>query len=188
MYQSIYKHSWQYQGFSTAVQDIDQSSSINQVRTSTKITATTRIRSILRRNFDEGVYEQLPPVDVSNEKADPRLTRNFTKLIHNGYNFLQHCKGSGARSGQFAGLVPHILDGRVKDFFRSEIGTIATFAQLYLALKDRFETITQRDNYRNEWNLIKFEDIKRDNPDKTTEEAIDVILNMIRKCRKALGH
>lgn len=91
-------------------------------------------------DFDEGVYEQIPPVDVPNEMADPRLTTNFTKLIQNGdkytglmndllddkmSTFLQHCKGSGARPGQFAGLVLYILDGRAKDFFRNEIGTKA---------------------------------------------------------------
>ncbi|RKF78712.1 hypothetical protein GcM1_208003 [Golovinomyces cichoracearum] len=90
--------------------------------------------------FDEGVYEQSPPVDVTNERADPRLTTNFTNLIqnrdkHTGLmndllddkmsTFLQHFKGSGARTGQFAGFVPYILDRRAKDFFRSEIGTKA---------------------------------------------------------------
>ncbi|RKF82838.1 hypothetical protein GcM3_020028, partial [Golovinomyces cichoracearum] len=109
-------------------------------------------------DFDEGVYEQLPPVDVPNQRADPRLTTTFTKLIQNGDKytglmndllddkmgtFLKHCKGSGAKPSQFAGLVSYILDRRAKDFFRSEIGTKATFAQIYLALKDRFETVTQ---------------------------------------------
>ncbi|RKF78645.1 hypothetical protein GcC1_053038, partial [Golovinomyces cichoracearum] len=88
-------------------------------------------------DFDEGLYKQLPPVDVPNERADPRLTTNFTKLIQNG---------------------------------------------------DKFETVTQRDNYCNEWNLINFEEIKRENPDKTPEEAIDVMLDKMQKCRKALGH
>lgn len=48
-----------------------------------------------------------------------------------------------------------------------------------MALKDRFETIIQCDDNRNEWNLIDFEDIKQENPEKNIEQAIDVMLDNI---------
>ncbi|KAF4466699.1 hypothetical protein FALBO_6436, partial [Fusarium albosuccineum] len=107
-------------------------------------------------------YREIPPRQVPNEMLPAttlaqfakiwRKEMNYTGEVYNILNekvryFLNTCSNVGIKETQFHAAFNHILDGAALDYYSHEMRPAMTFAEMYWALHNHFETEVNREHY-----------------------------------------
>jgi hypothetical protein len=147
-------------------------------------------------------YFDLPPQDIPNEILDLRSATNFSKgwREENMYRgglydvlddtvriFLKACLNAQIEPSQFHTVFPRILAGRAERYYVSRVTTKDTFAMAYFKMKDHFDTDANHQLYFKDWHLIEFGATKREHPDKSPAEALELMFDKLQLCQRALG-
>lgn len=149
-------------------------------------------------------YTILPPRNLPNAKADPDKISKFQKMWDRSNNYggeiydlldkklrimLNICHIFEILPEQFHSILPQILKGRAQQFYIYNIGPRCMFYQMYWALKNHFETETNRIQYFNEWTNISFNSMRADPryAEKTPQDILQAMFDRLLLCQQALG-
>jgi len=148
-------------------------------------------------------YWTIPPIPYANKKTDPRQINQFIKhwkeedkYTGDQYDLLDEkvrmfysiCRSADILPEHFHVVFPYILKGRAREHFMHKVnGTNATFAQIYQALQNRFDTDANRMHYYTDWTIINFKRIKKEHPEMTHRQVLDKLVNSLERCQRALG-
>jgi hypothetical protein len=142
-------------------------------------------------------YHNLPRQNIPNEILDLRTVTNFSKgwrtenmfkgELYDVFDdkvriFLKACLSAQIEPSQFHAVFPRILAGRAERYHVSYVDTEDTFAVAYGKLKVHFDTDANHQLYHKEWHLIEFAATKREHPDKSPTEALELIFNKLKLC------
>ncbi|KAK1912660.1 hypothetical protein P3342_004596 [Pyrenophora teres f. teres] len=98
------------------------------------------------------------------------------------------CYHADIQPEQFHAVFPRILEGRAQDYYLHFVDQRAdTFLTVYLKLKNHFDTDVNHSHYYADWTTISFAKVRRENPDKTLHEVLDIMLDKLQLCQRALG-
>lgn len=156
-------------------------------------------------NMGQSPYTKLPPDYVLNGLPDPDKISKFLKSFDNNYKWsgepydflddkvrimLNICHFNDIYPNQFYAILPRILKGRAEHFYINHIGPNVTFQEAYLALKDHFETDTNRMQYYHDWTNLTFNNLRNDpdNANLSPRDVFRVLLEKLQLCQRALGH
>ncbi|EED23142.1 hypothetical protein TSTA_065950 [Talaromyces stipitatus ATCC 10500] len=125
------------------------------------------------RQLDE--YMRLPPTEYEQEDIDPSLAAKFSKAWDKAESY------SGERYD--------ILDDKVLAFLRvcRLIGVQLT-QYAYKAIKAYFDTDSNHQVYYQDWTSTTLKGILRNNPSKTLMEAVEILIEKLHLCQRALGN
>ncbi|KAK1917075.1 hypothetical protein P3342_001657 [Pyrenophora teres f. teres] len=85
-------------------------------------------------------------------------------------------------------LFPRILEGRAQDYYLHFVDQRTdTFLTVYTKLKNHFDTDVNHSHYYADWTTTSFAKVHRENPDKTLHEVLDIMLDKLQLCQRALG-
>ena len=101
--------------------------------------------------------------------------------------FLKACLSGHIKPSQFHAVFPRILAGRAEQYHVSNVDTEDTFAGAYGKLKVHFDTDANHQLYHKDWHLIEYTTIKREHPDKSPTEALELMFDKLQLCQRALG-
>ena len=152
---------------------------------------------------DTDPYKAVPPIEFGNEKLDPKTINVFTKMwdrekkyTGKPYDLLDDklkifysiCYHAEIRPDQFHAVFPRILEGRAQDYYLHFVDQrMDTFLTVYTKLKNHFDTDVNHSHYYADWTTISFVKVRRENPDKTLHEVLDIMLDKLQLCQRALG-
>ncbi|CAE7020765.1 hypothetical protein PTTW11_03135 [Pyrenophora teres f. teres] len=152
---------------------------------------------------DTDLYKAIPPIECGNEKLDPQKINVFSKMwdrekkyTGKPYDLLDDklkifysiCYHADIQPEQFHAVFPRILEGRAQDYYLHFVDQRAdTFLTVYLKLKNHFDTDVNHSHYYADWTTISFAKVRRENPDKTLHEVLDIMLDKLQLCQRALG-
>jgi hypothetical protein len=147
-------------------------------------------------------YFDLPPRNVPNEALDVIAVTNFNKgwLVEDSYKgelydvfddtvriFLRLCLGSRIEPSQFHAVFSRVMAGRARKYYMAHVTAKDTFAVAYSKLKINFDTDVNQQLYHKAWQSIDYSTIRRENPDKTPHEALELMFDKLHLCQRALG-
>ncbi|KAI1667971.1 hypothetical protein L13192_08680 [Pyrenophora tritici-repentis] len=116
---------------------------------------------------DTDLYKAVPLIEFNNRKLDPKTINVFTKMWD---------------------LFPRILEGRAQDYYLHFVNQRTdTFLTVYTKLKNHFDTDVNHSHYYADWTTTSFAKVHRENPDKTLHEVLDIMLDKLQLCQRALG-
>ncbi|KAF7578904.1 hypothetical protein PtrM4_031440 [Pyrenophora tritici-repentis] len=159
-------------------------------------------------NFDRfreytPAYPQLPPIEFGNEKLDPKTINVFVKMWDRDkkytgkpYDLLDDklkifysiCYHADIEPGQFHAVFPRILDGRAEEYYLHFVDQrMDTFLTAYTKLKNHFDTDVNHGHYYADWTTTSFVKVRRENPEKNLHEVLDIMLDKLQLCQRALG-
>ena len=152
---------------------------------------------------DTDPYKSVPPIEFDNKKLDPKTINVFTKMwdrekkyTGKPYDLLDDklkifysiCYHADIRPDQFHAVFPRILEGRAQDYYLHFVDQrMDTFLTVYTKLKNHFDTDVNHSHYYADWTTISFVKVRRENPDKTLQEVLDIMLDKLQLCQRALG-
>lgn len=93
----------------------------------------------------------------------------------------------GIIAGQFHAVLPRILTGRAENFYLHYINRDDTFAMAYAKLKRHFDTEANHSYYYTDWTNTTFNRTRLENPDKKLHEVLQMTLDKLQLCQRALG-
>lgn len=148
-------------------------------------------------------YSAIPPLWYRNEEINPTMITTFTKLWdkdkkYSGkpYDLLDNklklfysiCRHVGIHPGQFHAVFPRILTDRAEDYYITFLDEQEDpFVDVYRKMKAHFDTDVNHSHYYTDWTTISFIKYQRENPDKTLFEVLEMMLDKLQLCQKALG-
>lgn len=147
-------------------------------------------------------YETLPPWPVLNEPLEPRELMHFLEVWDKDYNFtgdlfdflddkvrafLRHCYYMNIRPGQFHAVFSYILTGRAKLYYFDHVSRNDTFAATYSKMKSKFDPAIHRNYYFNIFSFTTFDSVRQENSDKGPSEVLQLLLDKLESCQRALG-
>ena len=153
-------------------------------------------------NQQEQTYYAIPPVSVPNELCPSTIVGQFKKAWNkeNNYTgevydiledkfrfFLDVCYTSGIRQTQFHAVFSTILSGRAALYFLHNVPRHLTFADMYLAMERHFNTEQNKIQYHHDWTSTTFFSIKAENAGKSDLEVLQIMLDKLSLCQRALG-
>jgi hypothetical protein len=62
-----------------------------------------------------------------------------------------------------------------------------TFLTVYTKLKNHFNTDVNHSHYYADWTTTSFVKVRRENPDKTLHEVLNIMLDKLQLCQRALS-
>ncbi|KAF1363027.1 hypothetical protein EJ07DRAFT_162974 [Lizonia empirigonia] len=152
---------------------------------------------------DTDPYKAVPPIEFGNKKLDPKTINVFTKMwdrekkyTGKPYDLLDDklkifysiCYHADIQPDQFHAVFPRILEGRAQDYYLHFVDQrMDTFLTVYTKLKNHFDTDVNHSHYYADWTTISFVKVRRENPDKTLHEVLDIMLDKLQLCQRALG-
>jgi len=162
-------------------------------------TARTLPRSVAKQ------VEDLPPPNVPNEAIEPTTVVAFNKVwrkedSYTGENydvlddrirlFMRTCRAIGIRPGQYADIFNWAVQGAAKDYMIHSMPEGLCFADMYVCLKNHFDTENAHAAYYVEWTCRTFESTKNEpeNVGKPLPQILDSMLNKFALCQRALGN
>ncbi|KAK1916958.1 hypothetical protein P3342_004514 [Pyrenophora teres f. teres] len=129
---------------------------------------------------DTDLYKAIPQLKVHRKPYD--LLDDKLKI------FYSICYHADIQPEQFHAVFPRILEGRAQDYYLHFVDQRAdTFLTVYLKLKNHFDTDVNHSHYYADWTTISFAKVRRENPDKTLHEVLDIMLDKLQLCQRALG-
>ena len=152
-------------------------------------------------DFDD--WKHLPPRWYAKERLEPDRMNSFGKNVDASLKwggepydlfddkiriFLNLCKYSEIQPTQFHAVLPKILKGRAETYY-IHWASDDNFHDAYHKLKNHFETETNYVQYFKDWTSITFKSV-RDDPDnagKSLREVLQILLDKIQLCQRALG-
>ncbi|KAF1935267.1 hypothetical protein EJ02DRAFT_507147 [Clathrospora elynae] len=148
-------------------------------------------------------YKAVPPIDVGNEKLNATTINAFVKMWDRDkkytgkpYDLLDDklkifysiCYHADIGPGQFHAVFPWILDGRAEEYYLHFVDQqMDTFLTAYTKLKNHFDTDVNHGHYYTDWTTTSFVKVRRENPDKSLHEVLDIMLDKLQLCQRALG-
>ena len=152
---------------------------------------------------DADPYKAVPPIEFGNEKLDPQKINVFTKMwdrekkyTGKPYDLLDDklkifysiCYHADIQPDQFHAVFPRILEGRAQDYYLHFVDQRTdTFLTVYTKLKNHFDTDVNHSHYYADWTPISFVKVQKENPDKTLHEVLEIMLDKLQLCQRALG-
>ncbi|KAF1936186.1 hypothetical protein EJ02DRAFT_438705 [Clathrospora elynae] len=148
-------------------------------------------------------YKAVPLIDVGNEKLNATTINAFVKMWDRDkkytgklYDLLDDklkifysiCYHADIGPGQFHAVFPRILDGRAEEYYLHFVDQrMDTFLTAYTKLKNHFDTDVNHGHYYTDWTTTLFVKVQRENPDKSLHEVLDIMLDKLQLCQRALG-
>ncbi|EDU44421.1 conserved hypothetical protein [Pyrenophora tritici-repentis Pt-1C-BFP] len=148
-------------------------------------------------------YKAVPPIEFGNEKLDPKTINVFVKMWDRDkkytgkpYDLLDDklkifysiCYHADIEPGQFHAVFPRILDGRAEEYYLHFVDQrMDTFLTAYTKLKNHFDTDVNHGHYYADWTTTSFVKVRRENPEKNLHEVLDIMLDKLQLCQRALG-
>ena len=147
-------------------------------------------------------YRTLPPRRYRNERLDANLMSTFMKMYDKTKKytgkpydllddklklFLDVCYHIGVKPGQFHAVFPRILTGNAEDYYISYIEQEDDFYSQYMKMKTHFDTNVNKEHYFTDWTTISFMKVRQENAEKDLHEVLQIMLNKLQRCQRALG-
>ncbi|KAF1936666.1 hypothetical protein EJ02DRAFT_506416 [Clathrospora elynae] len=148
-------------------------------------------------------YKAIPPINFSNEKLDATTINAFMKMwdCNKKYTgkpydllddklkiFYSICYHADIGPGQFHAVFLRILDGRAEEYYLHFVDQqMDTFLTAYTKLKNHFDTDVNHGHYYTDWTTTLFIKVQRENPDKNLHKVLDIMLDKLQLCQRALG-
>jgi hypothetical protein len=154
----------------------------------------------LRPNYNpyelppQGEYynDHLPPEKLVQFQKSWRKENNYTGrpydiLADKTKIFIDVCRRLGIHEQQFSSVFPDILEGRANMYYIHSIGPGCTWKVLYEALDRHFNTTVNHTQYFTDWTTMTFARAKQENPDKSSHEALEYMIDKLTLAQRALG-
>ncbi|KAF1361880.1 hypothetical protein EJ07DRAFT_164355 [Lizonia empirigonia] len=157
----------------------------------------------IQRSGETDPYKAIPPIDFSNEKLSAATINVFVKMWDRDkkytgkpYDLLDDklkifysiCYHADIQPSQFHAVFPRILDGRAEEYYLHFVDQrMDTFSTAYTKLKNHFDTDVNHGHYYTDWTTISFVKVRRENPDKNLHDVLDIMLDKLQLCQRALG-
>lgn len=81
-----------------------------------------------------------------------------------------------------------MLSGRAKTYYMHHVGQNASFAHAYNAIKTYFDTDSNHRVYYQDWTSTTLKGVLRNNPGKTLVKAVEILVEKLHLCQRALGN
>lgn len=158
--------------------------------------------SIPPNNSHRDPYSTLPPIEISNQRLDPSKSTQFVKMYDKTSKytgepydllddklkiFLNVCFHTDIQPSQFHAVFPRILTGRAENYYLHFINRDDTFAMAYMKIKRHFDTEVNHSYYYTDWTTTTFNRTRVENPDKKLHEVLQMMLDKLQLCQRALG-
>ncbi|POS82395.1 hypothetical protein EPUL_006494, partial [Erysiphe pulchra] len=105
--------------------------------------------------------------------------------------FYELCRKAGVSPTQegWSEAFSTMLKGDARDFYYDNIsGRGFSFETMVNMTRQHFETAERHQQLLSNWYSISLQSLKRENPDKSTAECFELMLNQLRKLQRGLGH
>ena len=147
-------------------------------------------------------YKTLPPRWCRNEKLNTNTITQFSKIWDNNKKytrdaydllddkiriFFNICWQIDIQEGQFHAVFPRILTGRAEMFYIQYVDRNDSFANAYMAIKNHFDHDVHHQHYYTDWTTTTFDRTRIENPDKDLHEVLQILLDKLQLCQRALG-
>lgn len=148
------------------------------------------------------LYSTLPPHPYSNKRLDVNKISQFTKTYdkENKYTgdpydliddkmriFLNLCYYMDIQLGQFYALFSRILTKQAETFYTYYVGTQCDIYQAYMNVQIYFDTEVNYSHYYTDWTTMSFTKVCTENSDKDLHTVLQLMLDKMRLCQRALG-
>ncbi|KAF7567022.1 DUF1421 multi-domain protein [Pyrenophora tritici-repentis] len=147
-------------------------------------------------------YKTLPPRWSRNDRLEANTITQFSKLwdnsnkyTGNAYDLLDDkikiffsiCWQVDIQEEQFHAVFPRILTGRAETFYIQVVERDDSFADAYMAIKNHFDHDVHHQHYYTDWTTTTFARTRAENPDKGLHEVLQILLDKLQLCQRALG-
>lgn len=143
----------------------------------------------------QGKYYGQEPLNLRTQAAFSKIYSFEDKYTGNVYDlrddkvmlFLDICLAAGIRPNQFHAVFPPILTGKARDFQLHYITKTDDFGQQYFKVKLHFEHEVHCSKYFTHWTTTTFEKLRAYYRDKSLYDILEMLLNKLQLCQRALG-
>jgi hypothetical protein len=147
-------------------------------------------------------YKTLPPRWSRNDRLGANTITQFSKLwdhsnkyTGNAYDLLDDkikiffsiCWQVDIQEEQFHAVFPRILTGRAETFYIQVVERDDSFAKAYTAIKNHFDHDVHHQHYYTDWTTTSFSRTRAENPEKGLHEVLQILLDKLQLCQRALG-
>ncbi|KAF1942217.1 hypothetical protein EJ02DRAFT_345997, partial [Clathrospora elynae] len=147
-------------------------------------------------------YKTLPPRWSHNDRLNASTITQFSKLwdnsnkyTGNAYDLLDDkikiffsiCWQVDIKEEEFHAVFPRILTGRAEMFYIQVVERDDSFASAYTAIKNHFDHDVHHQHYYTDWTTTTFARTRAENPDKGLHEVLQILLDKLQLCQRALG-
>ena len=124
-----------------------------------------------------------------------KLWDNSNKYTGNAYDLLDDkikvffsiCWQVEIQEEQFHAVFPRILTGRAETFYIQVVERDDSFASAYMAIKNHFDHDVHHQHYYTDWTTTTFARTRAENQDKGLHEILQILLDKLQLCQRALG-
>lgn len=165
---------------------------------------TGGIRGLIYQNEHLNWYHDLPPRESANTPIEGAVIKQFVAMWNkeNNYTgqtydildgkiriFTDLCELLQVRYSQLYALFPSILSGSAQAYFLEHMSRGMQFRDMYLQLKQQFDSDINRAQYHTDWSSITFQTVLSEpkNTGKTYLEVLQILLDRLQRCQRALG-
>jgi len=147
-------------------------------------------------------YKTLPPRWSRNDRLSANTITQFSKLwdnsnkyTGNAYDLLDDkikvffsiCWQVDIQEEQFYAVFPRTLTGRAETFYIQVVERDDSFASAYMAIKNHFDHDVHHQHYYTDWTTTTFARTRTENPEKGLHEVLQILLDKLQLCQRALG-
>jgi hypothetical protein len=144
-----------------------------------------------------------PPPVVPNQEIEASTVVAFAQVWHKESSYsgekydilddkvrmLYHtCQTLQIKYPQLHAIFLHALTGRAKDWLVQNVRPAASFAHMYQALKEHFDTESNQAQYYSEWTTLSFHSMRSEHLGKSNPELLQLLLDKLQFCQRALGN
>jgi hypothetical protein len=147
-------------------------------------------------------YKTLPPRWSRNDRLNANTITQFSKVWDNSkkytgdaYDLLDNkikiffsiCWQIDIKEEEFHAVFPRILTGRAEMFYIQVVQRDDSFASAYMAIKNHFDHDVHHQHYYTDWTTTSFARTRMENPEKGLHEVLQILLDKLQLCQRALG-
>jgi hypothetical protein len=147
-------------------------------------------------------YKTLPPRWSRNDRLNANTITQFLKIWDNSKKytgdaydllddkikiFFSICWQVDIREEEFHAVFPRILTGRAEMFYIQVVERDDSFASAYMAIKNHFDHDVHHQHYYTDWTTTSFARTRMENPEKGLHEVLQILLDKLQLCQRALG-
>jgi hypothetical protein len=152
--------------------------------------------------FPEIDYNLPPRYPIYNGVIDPhkvsmfqkgwKKDRNFTGQPYDLFYekakfFVGYCRRLQITEDQYHAVFPDILSDRAEAYFLYNVGQGRRWDITYNMMYTHFNTAANHNMYFADWTNTTFARIRQENPDKTLQEVLTIMLDKLQFAQRALG-
>jgi hypothetical protein len=156
----------------------------------------------VHKPLHQNPYEVPPPQHTVNERLPPEKLIQFQKSWRkeNNYTgkpydiladktrvFIDLCRRLDITDTQYTSIFPDILEGRASMYYMHNIGPGHDWKGLYEMLDHHFNTKVNHNQYWTDWTTMSYARCKQENPDKSSHEALEIMIDKLTLAQRALG-